>query len=94
MGFEAKTVEEKLIQIDGKMERIDMKMDIFVEGMKKIVNSFEKLENTRITDIEERLGVLEDREAQRKGGISVLKAVVYIMAAINVFLVLKDYFKK
>ncbi len=94
MAFEAKTVDEKLIQIDGKMERIDMKMDIFVDGMKKIVASFEKLENTRIADMEKRLGVLEDESAQRKGGITALKASVYILTALNVIAGLIAYFKR
>lgn len=65
--IEATTDGERIIQLDGKVDKLDTKMDGIIGQLERVVSSFEKLETTRITKMEERLIILEKWKSEFSG---------------------------
>lgn len=83
MAFEATTDGEKIIQLDGKIDKLDSKVDITNENLERLLTAIERLETTRIKDVEQRVTNLEKVNSAWTGAfklISIIGLVVTIAA--------------
>lgn len=88
MGLELKTDGEKMIHLEGKIDRIDDKIDGFGEKLERFIEALEKLEANRIQAMEGRLNKIEKWVSEWSGAyklIAILGLILGIFASIKSF---------
>lgn len=67
MPIVPETPGEKLITLDGKIDRLDNKVDYVVDSLERVVTALERLETTRLSDHEVRIMTIEKWISEWKG---------------------------
>jgi hypothetical protein len=79
MNIVATTDGERMVQLDGKVDKLDTKMDSVIVQLERVVSSFEKLESTRISKMEERIIILEKWKSEFAGMYKLVGAISLLL---------------
>lgn len=86
MGIQANTDGEKMIQLDGKIDKLDSKIDTVCESLDRVVEALEKLETTRVSDHETRITKIEKWQAEWAGAYKLIAIVGLCLGACAIVL--------
>jgi len=92
--IKANTDGERLIQLDGKVDKLDGKVDVVIDSLKQVVISFEKLETTRISKLEDRITILERWKSEFSGGYRFFIILGLILSTVSTVLIIAKWVTK
>lgn len=92
--IKANTDGERLIQLDGKVDKLDSKIDAVIDSLRQVVISFEKLETTRIGKLEDRISTLESWKNEFSGGYKFFIILSLILGTVSTILIIAKWITK
>lgn len=92
MGIEVKTDREAMIELSGKIDNQNYKMDNLAEAMERFADALEKLEVTKFGSLEGRVDKLEKLANEWSGGYKLLFIIGLILGLITSFILIYNFF--
>lgn len=88
MGIEVKTDREAMIELSGKIDNQNYKMDNLAEAMERFADALEKLEVTKFGSLEGRIDKLEKLANEWSGVYKFIGIAALILGAVSVIVTL------
>ena len=92
--IKANTDGERLIQLDGKVDKLDGKVDTVIKALENAVLGFERLETTRISKLEQRINDLERWKNEFSGGYKFFIILSLILGTVSTVLIIAKWVTK
>jgi len=82
---------ERLVQLDGKVDKVDGKVDMVIDSLKQMVSNLEKLETTKISKLDDRLIKLESWKNEFSGGYKFFIILSLILGTVSTILIIAKW---
>jgi len=89
--LEASTDGERIMQLDGKIDKLDTKIDNVCDSIDRVVVALEKLETTRVTDHEIRISKLEKWQSEWAGAYRLIAICGLLLGLISLIVTISKW---